>query len=81
MLDEHLGEINVTSHRINTMTEAPTFKQCPRRTGPKTREFVADEFDCMCKANIIELATAEWASLVVVVTKHDVSKRMCIDYR
>lgn len=35
----------------------------------------------MCKTQIIEPATTDWASLVVIVPKHDESHRLSIGYR
>lgn len=42
---------------------------------------MAEKVDRMCKADIIEPATTEWASPVVIAPEHDGSYRMCIDYR
>lgn len=78
--DGNLEEINITFHRFILKLEAQHVTQHPNRTGPNTGEFVAEEVDRIGEANISELATAEWASPVVVVPKHDGLYNICIQY-
>lgn len=66
MWDGFLKEINLPPHRIILKPEDRPVMKRPSRTRLKVREFVAKEIDRLCKANVIETATAEWASPVVM---------------
>ena len=51
------------------------------RAGPKAREIEQEEVSKMLTAGVIEPATTEWASPVVLVPKTDGTLRFCVDYR
>lgn len=53
----------------------------PYRKGPAMREIVENEVLKVLSAGVIEFASTEWASPVVLVTKKDGSLRFCLDYR
>jgi hypothetical protein len=76
-----LGEISITQHRIQLLKDSKPIHQAPYRAGTKSREVEREEVDRMLKADVIEPATSEWASPVVLVTKPDGSVRFCVDYR
>ena len=76
-----LGTVRLTEHRIKLKPESePVFSQ-PYRAGPKAREIEQEEVSKMLTAGIIEPATTEWASLVVLVPKTDGTLRFCVDNR
>jgi len=81
MWNGSLGEISVTEHRIDLTPEARPMYQAPYRAGRMAREIERAEVDKMLNAGVIEPATSEWASPVVLITKKDGSVRFCVDYR
>jgi transposase InsO family protein len=81
MWDGHLGTFTATSHRIELVPDARPVHCQPYRAGPQARQAETTEVDKMLKAGVIEPATSEWASPVVLVPKPDGSLRFCIDYR
>lgn len=81
MWDGSLGSINVTEHRIDLEPGTRPMRSMPYRQGPARRAVVRDQIDTMLRAGVIEPATAEWASPVVLVPKKDRTLRFCVDYR
>jgi hypothetical protein len=81
MWDGRLGHAHTTSHRIELTPGAKPVHCQPYRAGSRAREAESAEIQRMLKAGVIEPATAEWASPVVLVPKSDGSLRFCIDYR
>ena len=77
----HLGEITATEHRIELAPGTKPIRQAPYRQGHRGRDVQAEEISKMLEAGVIEPATSEWASPVVLVPKKDGSLRFCIDYR
>ena len=81
MWDGRLSQVHSTAHRIQLIPGAkPAYSQ-PYRAGTKAREAESSEIHRMLRAGVIEPATSEWASPVVLVPKPDGSMRFCIDYR
>jgi Reverse transcriptase (RNA-dependent DNA polymerase) len=79
--DGRLGQVHTTAHRIQLTPGAkPAYSQ-PYRAGDKAREAESVEIHRMLRAGVIEPATSERASPVVLVPKPDGSMRFCIDYR
>ena len=76
-----LGEISAIEHRIDL--EPGTKPICPMsyRQGPTMRDKAAAELRKMLDAGVIEPATSEWASPIVLVPKKDGSLRFCVYYR
>lgn len=68
-------------HRINLEARAEPGTQLLYQIEPKTREFVVEEVEHMCMAKTIDFAPFAWASPVVIVSKHDESNVLCINYR
>ena len=81
MWDGKLGTIRATEHRINVEAGTKPIRSMPYRQGPAIREIVKVEITKMLDAGVIEPATSEWASPVVLVPKKDGSLRFCVDYR
>jgi Reverse transcriptase (RNA-dependent DNA polymerase) len=79
MWDGRLGRIDSVSHRVKT-TGGPIFQQ-PYRAGPLARTAEQTEVNRMLAENIIEPATSEWSSPVVLVPERDGGMRFCVDYR
>jgi hypothetical protein len=81
MWDGHLGTFTATSHRIELVPDARPVHCQPYRAGPNARQAETTEVEKMLRSGVIEPATSEWASPVVLVPKPDGSLRFCIDYR
>ena len=56
-------------------------RQAPRRYPSEQREEIARQIDELLSQGLIEQASSPWSSNVVLVTKKDGSKRLCIDNR
>lgn len=55
----YLGEINIVMYLKIFQCSAQLFMQHPYRSRSKTREDVAKEFERICKAILIEVATSK----------------------
>jgi hypothetical protein len=80
MWSASLGELTATEHRIQLTENAKPIFQAPYRAPPKARQTEKQEIERMLAADVIEPATSEWASPVVLITKKGVSVRFCVDY-
>jgi hypothetical protein len=76
-----LGEIRTPLHRIEILPGAQPVFQPPYRAAKAGREIEQREVERMLKAGVIQPATSEWASPVVLITKKDGENRFCVDYR
>ena len=76
-----LGEITATEHRINLTVGTKPIRTIPYRQGLATRTKAEHEMRKMLNAGVIEPATSEWASPIVLVPKKDKSLRFFVDYR
>lgn len=76
-----LGDMNVTTMRIDVVPDAKPFKYPPYTAGPKTRELERAKIGKQLVACVIELAQLDWAALVLLVSKRDGTFWFCIDYR
>jgi len=75
-----LGCTTLIEHKIDT-SDARPIKQGLRKQ-PQTSHAIIDEFTSnMKKQGIIKKSALPWASNVVVVTKHDGTPRITLDYR
>jgi len=75
-----LGPTMLMEHTIDT-SDARPIKQGLRRQA-QTNHTIIDEFTTnMEEQGIIEKSASPWASNVVVVTKHDGTLRITLDYR
>ena len=81
MWDGHLGTIQATEHRINVEPGTKPLRSMPYRQGPAMRKIIKEHVDTMLEADVIEPATSEWASPVVLAPKKDGRLRFCVDYR
>jgi hypothetical protein len=76
-----LEQVHTTSHRIQLVPGAKPAYSKPYRAGAKAREAESVEIQRMMRAGVIEPATSECSSPVLLVPKPDGSMRFCIDYR
>jgi len=76
-----LGVIDATEHRIELQPGTKPIRSMPYRQGPALRAKAATEIRKMLDAGVIEPATSEWASPIVLVPKKDATMRFCVDYR
>ncbi len=67
-------------HRIDTQG-APPIRQPLRRLSPAQRAEVERQVSELLEKGLIQPSDNPWASPVVLVTKKDGSKRLCLDYR
>ena len=75
-----LGRTTLMEHRIDTGNARPIRQQLRRH--PQTYLNVIDtEIEKMAASGVIEPSCSPWASNVVVVTKHDKTPRITLDYR
>jgi hypothetical protein len=81
MWNGRLGQVHSTAHRIDLIPGQKPVHCQPYRAGPKSRALESAEIQRMLKAEVIEPATSEWASPIVLVAKPDGSTRFCVDYR
>jgi hypothetical protein len=81
MWDGRLGTVATTSHRIAVMPGSKPVHFQPYRAGSRARVAEKQQIDLMVLQKVIEPATCEWASLIVLVPKPDGSLRFCVDYR
>jgi hypothetical protein len=79
MWDGRLGQVHTIAHRIQLTPGAkPAYSQ-PYRSVAKAREAESVEIQRMLRAGVIEPASSECSSPVVLVPKPDGSMRFCID--
>ena len=76
-----LGEIAATEHGIELTDGTKPIRSMPYRQGPATRAKAEHEIRKMLDVCVIEPATSEWASPIVLVPKKDGSLHFCLDYR
>ena len=81
MWSGRLGQVQSTNHRIDLIPGQKPVHCQPYRAGPTARAVESAEIERMLKAEVIEPATSEWASPIVLVAKPDGSTRFCLDYR
>ena len=68
-------------HRISLAEGTRPIRSMPYRKGPAMREMFANEVKKSLNAEVIEPASTEWASPVVLVPKKGGSLRFYVDYR
>lgn len=78
--DTELGELKVAEAHIATVDNEPV-KMPLYRHPEQAKQIIADMLQGMLDRDIIEESTAAYVSPIVLVSKPDGSKRMCIDYR
>ncbi|XP_048250935.1 uncharacterized protein LOC125378965 [Haliotis rufescens] len=78
--DMDMGHTDLVTHRIELTDETP-FKERHRRIPPSMYQEVKDHIKQMLDAKVIRPSASPYASPVVLVRKHDLSLRFCIDYR
>ncbi len=80
MWDGHLGTIAATRHRIDLQPGAPPVYSQLYRAGKRARKEKAEEIDRMLRICVIEPASSEWASPMVLVPKADgaLSRRLSV---
>ena len=71
MWNGQLGELKATEHRIHLSPGSNPVRQAPYRAGPLQRKMENKEIDKMLEKGFIELATTDWASLIVFALKPD----------
>jgi len=75
-----LGRTSLIKHRIDTGNARPV-RQGLRRHPQVHLDLIDQEVKKMEKSEVIEPSCSPWASNVVVVTKHDKTPRITLDYR
>ena len=81
LLEEgELGTLNVPPVEIE-LTDANPMWAPMYRYPEASKEIISKMLEDMEAREIIEKSTSAWLSLIVLVSKPDGSKRMCLDYR
>ena len=75
-----IGRTTWVKHSINTGDAAPV-RQPLRRSSPQQRAEVERQVHELLAKGLIEPSNSPWSSPVVLVSKKDGSKRLCLDYR
>ena len=75
-----VSQTHRTKHYIDTGSAAP-IRSRPHRCTPTDRVIIDDMVKTLLENGQIEPSTSPWASPIILVTKSDGSKRLCIDYR
>ena len=78
--DGRLVHTSAYQHHIHTKDGPPVCQQ-PYRLPRVYKETVKKEIELMLKEGIIESASSEWASPMVIIKKKDDTIRLCVDYR
>lgn len=81
MWSGRLGDISATKHRIELLEGSKSIYQPPYRARHRNHDFERPEVGRMLADGLIKLSNAEWASLIVVVSKKDCKLRFCVYYR
>jgi hypothetical protein len=81
MWDRRLGTVAATTHRIEVLPGSKPGHAQPYRAGSHARVAEKTEIDRMLAQQVIEPATCEWFSPIVLVPKPDGALRFCVDYR
>ncbi len=71
----------MTEHRIELEPRSRPVRLPPHRAGNKSREVEKTEVEEMLRLDVIEPASTEWSSPVVIVPKPDGKWRFFVDYR
>jgi hypothetical protein len=80
MWDGRLVYVHASTHRTDLVYVAKPVHAQSFRAGPRARAGESAEVQRMLTEGVIEPANSEWASPVVLLLKHDVSMRFCLDY-
>jgi len=75
-----IGRTTWVKHSIETGDARPV-RQRLRRSSPQQREEVERQVQELLAKGLIQPSDSPWASPVVLVSKKDGSKRLCLDYR
>ena len=78
--EEELGELEVSEAHIELVDPDPVRRPLYRQP-EQARSIIASMIEDMLSKDIIEESTAVYLAPIVLVSKPDGSKRMCIDYR
>lgn len=81
MWSQKLRRFDAVEHRIDLAKVSRPFRSIFCRPRPKIRELEELVIWKQLKADVIEPATCEWASSVLLFWKKDGSFWFCIDYR
>ena len=77
---EEIGKTSILKHTIDT-GDHPPIRQRAYRASPQARLEIERQVEQMLDQGLIAESTSPWASPVILVSKPDGSKRMCVDLR
>ena len=75
-----LGRTNLVEHVINVENAVP-IKQRHYSVSPAVQFQIYDELDRMLSLGVIEESSSPWSSPIVIVSKSNGKKRLCLDSR
>ena len=80
MIFYDIGCTKLLQHTIDTSSEKPILQR-PRRLPIHVQAEVQMMIEDMVKCGIIQPSRSPWCALIVVVTKKNGTKRLCVDFK
>ena len=78
--ERQIGTTSLIEMTIDT-EDHPAKAKKPYTLALKHYELVKEEVEKLLEAGIIRGSHSSWSALIVVVTRHDGGKRLCVDFR
>src|SRR6266496_1420239 len=77
---KELAKINIIQHTIHLLNSTPIAQGC-RLMDQRDQNWFKKELDELLEKGIIRESMSPWATSIVIVSKKDGSRRMCLDFR
>ena len=77
---KELAKTNIIQHTIHLLNQTPITQKC-RLIDQRDRNWLKKKLDELFEKGIIRESMSPWATPIVIVSKKDGSRRMCLDFR